>query len=182
MQRRLELEEATRLSDQKAMFELCKKLGHNSRAIERILAANGKPFDSVKEMVDALYAQEEADELLVSTDQDQSVGDSPKNLSSILCPLQEDAQSTVQRGDDQLEPSQLDAEQKQTDRISSCKICALEKANFVDASHVGLPCGHLIYCDSCNTDESRKSLSQQIKCPYPRCEASLSGTIKVYFA
>jgi hypothetical protein len=175
MQQRLELEEAARLSDQKAMFRLCKKLGHSDRAVKRVLVENGRPFDNVKEMVEALYALEERD------DEDKDGDDDSLDDTSASYPLQE-KRDAILTGCQSGSGDPVRESERRTERGSGCKICESKSATFVKASHVGLPCGHLIYCDSCNADGGRESLDCQIKCPYPSCGAPLSATIRVFFA
>ena len=78
------------------------------------------------------------------------------------------------------QPNQAAEVNQSSQFLAGCRLCEVQKAEFVDATHVGLPCGHLIYCEECNTDEQRKSSTQQPKCP--QCSASLTGTIKMYLA
>ena len=146
---------------QEEMRICCQKLGHSDEDIDRVLVINGKPFDDVKDMIDALYSLESDDnEDLTETISEPST--------------EQIQQPSVHQTSQHVEINQS------SQFLAGCRLCEVQKAEFVDATHVGLPCGHLIYCESCNTDEQRKSSTQQPKCP--QCSTSLTGTIKVHLA
>ncbi|KAF6029119.1 hypothetical protein EB796_012567 [Bugula neritina] len=47
------------------------------------------------------------------------------------------------------------------------------------ATQIGLPCGHVIYCDRCSKDERTRTnviKHYKSKCPYFNCGAPLTGT------
>ncbi|XP_067929112.1 baculoviral IAP repeat-containing protein 7-like [Watersipora subatra] len=174
MQKRAEWKKNAAISEQEAMPEICEKLGHDRQTIAKALADNNNHFESVKDLVNAVHALEDAGEEPMRRDEI-----TPTSVS-VSHPLQEHNPPAQQPADQQI--GQLQQSERQTKHKAGCKICELKTTNFVPATNVGLPCGHLIYCDSCKTDESKKSVIQQVKCPYSGCNSPLSGTIKVFFA
>ena len=64
-----------------------------------------------------------------------------------------------------------------------CLSCEADGAAAVAASHIGLPCTHLIYCEKCNNQivEQNKIDSKDLP-PCPRCGNTLVGTLCVHFS
>ena len=148
------------MTTQEEMRIVCQKLGHSAEDIDRVLVINGKPFDNVKDMIEALYSLE-------SDDNEELSAHTARKTNFVTSA--------------QPPPAQQAMSQPTEDGVMlDCLNCELNSGIHADATHVGLPCGHLIYCESCNEDEQRKSSTQQPKCP--QCSASLTGTIKVYLA
>ncbi|XP_067929371.1 uncharacterized protein [Watersipora subatra] len=173
LQKRAEWKKKAAISEQEAMPEICEKLGHDRQTIAKALAANNQ-FESVKDMVNAVHALEDAGEEPIRQ------GEITPKSGAASHPLQEHNPPAQQPTDQQL--GQLQQSERRTKHKAGCRICELKTTNFVPATNVGLPCGHLIYCDSCKTDESKKSVIQLIKCPYSGCNSPLAGTIKVFYA
>ena len=171
-QKKSEQRQETARTAQEEMKIVCKKLGHSDEDIDKVLVTNGKPFDKIRDMIDALYSLEES----ISSD-DLTTEKSETGTTSFVPSTEERAQQSP------VQQATLPAESKQTaEFVAACKLCQSQRASFTPASYVALPCGHLVYCESCNEDELKKSSTQQPKCPYPQCDTLLTGTIRVYFA
>ncbi|XP_067930248.1 baculoviral IAP repeat-containing protein 7-like [Watersipora subatra] len=174
MQKQVERKKKAALSNQEAMPRICEKLGHDKQTIAKALANNNNHFESVKDMVNALYALEEFDELpMIQSEATLTSGAASHPLQEHNPPAQRPANQWI---------GQLQQSERQIKHKAGCRLCELKTTNFVPATNVGLPCGHLIYCDSCKTDESKKSVIQQVKCPNSDCNSPLAGTMKVFFA
>ncbi|XP_067929674.1 baculoviral IAP repeat-containing protein 7-like [Watersipora subatra] len=174
LQKRVEWKKKAVISEQEAMPEICEKLGHDRQTIGKALANNNNHFESIKDMVNAVHALEDAGEEPIRQ------GEIPPTSVAASHPLQEHNPPAQQPANQQI--GQLQQSERQTKHKAGCRLCELKTTNFVPATNVGLPCGHLIYCDSCKTDESKKSVIQHLKCPFSGCNSPLAGTIKVFFA
>ena len=165
-------------STQEVMKSCVLNLGHTSEAIDRVIAINGGPFNDVKDMIEALYSLEdrmdEADYNTVSM-QVQDAGEPALDTVS----LPETQRSRLAEQEQYTTQSELSSSETR-----NCKLCEMRRNRIIPATHVALPCGHLIYCDSCNSEEAEKCATPNYtaKCLFSQCGAPVNGTIKIYLA
>ena len=64
-----------------------------------------------------------------------------------------------------------------------CRSCEIKSNKFVPAIHIGLPCGHLIFCELCvNVSKTKaESSTDDVACPYYQCGRVLAGSMRVYY-
>ena len=154
---------------QEEMIRICRRLGHTDAEICGALDRNGGSFNKIDELIEAVYSLKE-DQLVES---EKSLATRKPELPALYGKVQQTPlQETIQP-----------PESKETaSSLACCKLCERRKIHSVSARYVGLPCGHLIYCEECCAKELRKSTTQQPRCPYPQCDAPLAGTIRINFA
>jgi len=177
----------TKQNDQKTieqdMQSICLKLGYTKEDIDRVLEVNGKPFNNISMIIDALNSDEVEDCSTTMRVAPRHSTNSVKSTSS-TCPEEDRHKLLVNQDGASYNPGTFNGTEIQPKYQLGCRKCEMTTEGFVPATHVGLPCGHLIYCDSCNSEEKRKASfsNYQVKCPAYKCGALLKGSIKVYFS
>ncbi|XP_067928989.1 uncharacterized protein [Watersipora subatra] len=157
------------------MKNFCLELGHDARAIDFVTRRNNGPFTDVKELIEALYKLDD-EEVDLDNAELPSVSQRPAMTGNAT--FEQPSAS---------EPSRSVAYEVYSNSAGitgNCKICEIKAASIVPATRLGLPCGHLIYCDACNEVETRKCLEGGYvsKCPQQNCGAILNGSMRVFFS
>ena len=183
------------ISDADYMVEIAGKLDHQPQTINRAIANNGGPFQDVKDLIEALYKLEEAEESEDSEDteavrntriplQDNEIN-STDNLVEVPSNINSGSNlsQTVQTDDSSpgATNSQTQSSQQESavDSLSDglCKVCKAEPAN-----QIALPCGHLVFCSSCNEQNRQSNADKGYQPQCPNCLADVTETFRVYYA
>ncbi|XP_067951498.1 E3 ubiquitin-protein ligase XIAP-like [Watersipora subatra] len=160
-------EHKQKVSDRKAMYDLCVNLGHERRLVDLAINRNGRAFDNAKDLVEAIYKLEEEENMRMEVE---------------ISP--QEGMARVMNGDQQmLRRMQTDGVEL-TRPLGACFNCFNWRRQTVNATEVALPCGHLIFCDHCGQDEKDRvdnNPSYKSKCPYQGCCSLMTGLFKTYF-
>lgn len=163
-----------RLTEQNEMLQVCVGMGHSLEVIEQAIANNGRPFETIAEMIDAIDLIEHSGDIITL-------------LHSQPTPvwirrLQEN-HSLASTDQDEPLPGSMTQDELTLRFQLACKSCARRAPEFVGATHIGLPCGHLIFCNSCaaNARTTADNPESSVYCPFPCCGSQLAGTMRVYF-
>ena len=143
--------------------EICFKLGHEHKYIDKALEiVPQESFGDIKVLIDRIYELEEKD-------YDNNDNDSVESLSLSLESLNLDPITPV------IHIPQV--------HEGLCKLCITHAEKSVPATRLGLPCGHLIFCETCHEKQVHSnSPTVAISCPYLDCNSKLNGTLKVFFS
>ncbi|XP_067951546.1 baculoviral IAP repeat-containing protein 7-like isoform X2 [Watersipora subatra] len=181
LQKKAEKEYKQKVSQQKALHDLCIKLGHERQLVDLAINRNGKAFDNAKDLVVAVYKLEEEEDMGMETERSSQV---MHFMSAPSAPIkaQEDVARVLNGDQEMLGGIQTDG----VELIRSpgtCFNCFNRRGQKIDATEVALPCGHLIFCDKCGQDEKDrvdKSPLYKSKCPTRGCSSLMTGLFKTY--
>ncbi|XP_067951499.1 uncharacterized protein [Watersipora subatra] len=156
------------------MMRLAVKLGHKQSTVARAVELNGGPFKSISELLADIYKREETSNLDLEP-QALPKEDAPKKMV-----IAEEDEARIVTDAVQYKNASSDLKAP----AGCCLICYNKVNQPVNASYVGLPCGHLLYCDKCNAQEVKRSENPayKSKCPYQSCQGYLASTFKTFCA
>ena len=153
---REKVKQITHNNDTEEMKLICKKLGYSQNDIEQVLVLNGKPFERIGFMIEALHIFEN-DFTTV------------ENSSTLL---KNDAKS--------IDSLKKDKDQTKQSKLAQCVSETHEKK--VIANHISLPCGHLIYCSECKEKALTECSSEVKPCPIDGCQVEIKAFMKIYMS
>ena len=181
MQRRVKRLEQKKVIDiHEEMQKLAERLGHPKELVNKALEINGKPFDDVKDLVNIIHDLDNEEPALLTLQEPKPTlgaaatsvqGNSDRDTTEV-----DGAHGIAFNGGDSI---MLEGRHK-----ASCWNCALNKNKLTPANHIGMSCGHLIFCSQCNEEQQRLSLTfpeRKILCPYRKCGVKLSACMRTYF-
>ncbi|KAF6029130.1 IAP1 [Bugula neritina] len=179
-QKKEELNKTGTLSNQKEMFTLCLRLGHDHELVLRAFTVHKQQFADIKELVDLLYTLEDGDTIPASS---PSPILATSNNFKATCP-DEEKQLARQQQIKSSELGMFDGSENGRQYPLGCVLCERKTASFVPAMYVSLPCGHLIFCENCKNEEERLSFNpnHKVMCPLKTCQTQLTGAIKTIIA
>ena len=175
-QKHIEAKKKETITMQEEMHRICIQLGYEKEEIAKAIALHSKPYEKIGELIDALHRLQDNGNEQMETDSVDKVA-----VVSAVCPDEDKERSYVEA--EQVQRAKFDGEFGHRFELG-CWTCEAKTNSFNPATHIGMPCGHLIYCDKCNTEQERKSRDEQytVVCPYKNCGTKLSAGMRVYFA
>lgn len=160
---------------QQIMSAMCRQMGISQEDIDAATRAHGKPFQDLSELTDAIsLAQRNSPQIVVDTEMISITPSKPPDTADYTENHTKSCDIMVQ---DNLTPACYQ------ERPLQCLNRGIHKQSYVAATHVGLPCGDLILCESCNQKEfEKKNTDPEYQPNCPKCGKCLAGTLHVYFS
>ncbi|KAF6038365.1 hypothetical protein EB796_003332 [Bugula neritina] len=173
-------------TEHKMMIEVCLRLGYQLEAIQRVITLNGRPFPKISELIDALYVAADGGDIssITSNGLTEPVVNN-RTMTQAVIP-EEDRQRCFLAADSAgFMPGRMDGHKSFPDSEGACIMCYRKTGQNNPANHIGLPCGHMIYCENCNKEEMQRLAAYQAYkplCPYKHCGTLLTASFKTYYA
>lgn len=154
-------------TDMQKMVEICQRLNHRTKDIKQAITQHGVPYTDITTLVEDVVQIENSATPF-------NINSTPQNMDSVI-PASDDRQieaTTPRRSDDGVPRA-----------MGGCRRCEINSQQYNPANYIGLPCGHVIYCQTCadaTSGDQGEQTGQDAVCPYESCGNTLSGVMKIH--